>query len=90
MALCRCHLLLGDFRAALKDAECVFDMEDENASVPGFDEDGSVAAEAALMKAEALFQLGNFETSAIWFHRHGRARGGSVVCQADLQVRLMA
>ena len=61
-------------------------MEDENASDPGFDEDGSVAAEAALLKAEALFQLGNFETSAIWFHRHGRVRRGTVgVCQTSLQ-----
>ena len=52
---------------------------------PGYDEDGAVAAEASLMKAEALFQLGNFETSAIWFHRHARARGGASVCQTDLQ-----
>ena len=83
MARCRCHIQLGMFRVALKDADCVMDMEDENASVPGFDEDGAFAAEAALLKAEALFHLGNFETAAIWFHRGGRARDG--LCQADLQ-----
>ena len=61
-------------------------MEDENASDPGFDEDGAVAAEAALLKAEALFHLGNFEIAAIWFHRHGRARAGAdAVCKTDLQ-----
>ena len=73
LARCRCNILLGKFRAALRDAEVVFDMEDENASDPGYDEDGAVAAEAALLKAEALFHLGNFEIAAIWFHRHGRA-----------------
>ena len=83
MARCRCHIQLGKFRAALKDADCVMDMEDENASVPGFDEDGAVAAEAALLKAEALFHLGNFETAAIWFHRGGRARDG--LCLTDQQ-----
>jgi hypothetical protein len=83
LARCRCQLALGNFRKALEDAESVMESVDEwgKPIVPidaGPDiwstKEGAISAGAALCKAEALFQMGNFEHAAVWFWRQLRMR----------------
>ena len=68
LARSRCFLSLGRFREALDDAEDVLEED------PLAEDDHLI--KAFLYKAEALFQLGNFESSAVWFYRYSRVRPG--------------
>ncbi len=82
LARCRCFLALGRFREALHDAESImFAVDDSGRPLVDLDDDdpdlwmtkeGAVTSAAALCKAEALFQLGNFENAAVWFYRQSR------------------
>ena len=83
VARCRCNLALGRFREALKDAEDVMEATNESGKLLVDDDEdpdvwstkaGAAVATAALCKAEALFQLGNFENAFVWYYRQSRMR----------------
>ncbi|PIK43821.1 putative tetratricopeptide repeat protein 25 isoform X2 [Apostichopus japonicus] len=61
VARSKCHLKLGDAKAALKDAEAA--LEDDGEFNKGL-----------YQKAEALYQSGDFEMSLVFYHRGNKLR----------------
>lgn len=61
VARSKCHLLLGEPRLALVDAEEALKLDPKD-------------AKALLRKAEALYYCGEFEMSLVHYHRGLRAR----------------
>ncbi|XP_012939492.1 tetratricopeptide repeat protein 25 isoform X4 [Aplysia californica] len=60
----KCHLMLGNSEKALEDANTALDQ----------DEDGKRDIRALNMKAEALYQKGDFETALVFYHRGNKLR----------------
>ncbi|XP_071481076.1 outer dynein arm-docking complex subunit 4-like [Diadema antillarum] len=61
VARSKCHLQLGDSKAALKDAEAA--LEDDEKYIKGL-----------YHKAEALYQMGDFEMGLVFYHRGNKLR----------------
>ncbi|XP_053976398.1 uncharacterized protein LOC128875089 [Hylaeus volcanicus] len=64
IARSKCHLLLGEPRKALQDAESALQHKMKNASM----------AKTMYCKAEALYHLGDFEMSLVYYYRGMRIR----------------
>ncbi|OAD62620.1 Tetratricopeptide repeat protein 25 [Eufriesea mexicana] len=64
IARSRCHLLLGEPQKALQDAENALQCRMKNTSM----------ANAMYCKAEALYHLGDFEMSLVYYYRGMRIR----------------
>ncbi|XP_076302952.1 outer dynein arm-docking complex subunit 4-like [Lasioglossum baleicum] len=64
IARSRCHLLLGEAQKALQDAENALQCRMKNTSM----------ANAMYCKAEALYHLGDFEMSLVYYYRGMRIR----------------
>lgn len=64
IARSKCHLLLGEPQKALQDAENVLQHKMKNANV----------AKAMYCKAEALYHLGDFEMSLVFYYRGMKIR----------------
>ncbi|KAK7507840.1 hypothetical protein BaRGS_00000805 [Batillaria attramentaria] len=60
----KCYLMLGNSESALTDSEAALDQ----------DEDGKKDIRALCMKAEALYQKGDFETALVYYHRGNKLR----------------
>jgi tetratricopeptide (TPR) repeat protein len=61
VARSKCHLQLGDAKAALEDANASLVEDDQY-------------IKGLLQKAEALYQMGDFESSLMFYHRGNRLR----------------
>ncbi|ESP00853.1 hypothetical protein LOTGIDRAFT_140423 [Lottia gigantea] len=61
----KCYLMLGNAEAALEDADHALKYEDEN---------GTKDIRALLVKAESLYQKGDFETALVYYHRGDKLR----------------
>nr|XP_012215081.1 PREDICTED: tetratricopeptide repeat protein 25 isoform X2 [Linepithema humile] len=64
IARSKCHLLLGNPRKALDDAEMALQVNPKDSS----------NAKAIYCKAEALYHLGDFEMSLVYYYRGMRIR----------------
>nr|XP_012147818.1 PREDICTED: tetratricopeptide repeat protein 25 [Megachile rotundata] len=64
IARSKCHLLLGEAEKALQDAENALQHKLKNANM----------AKAIHCKAEALYHLGDFEMSLVYYYRGMRIR----------------
>lgn len=64
IARSKCHLLLGNPQKALDDAEATLRLNPK----------GSSNAKAIYYKAEALYHLGDFEMSLVYYYRGMRIR----------------
>ncbi|XP_076244538.1 outer dynein arm-docking complex subunit 4 isoform X2 [Calliopsis andreniformis] len=64
IARSKCHLLLGEPQKALQDAENALQQKMKNASM----------AKAMYCKAEALYHLGDFEMSLVYYYRGMKIR----------------
>ncbi|XP_031773580.1 tetratricopeptide repeat protein 25 isoform X2 [Apis florea] len=64
IARSKCHLLLGEPQKALQDAENALQYKMKNANM----------ANAIYCKAEALYYLGDFEMSLVYYYRGMRIR----------------
>lgn len=64
IARSKCHLLLGEPQKALQDAENALQYKMKNANM----------ANAIYCKAEALYYLGDFEMSLVYYYRGIRIR----------------
>ncbi|XP_072743692.1 outer dynein arm-docking complex subunit 4-like isoform X2 [Anoplolepis gracilipes] len=64
IARSKCHLLLGDPQKALDDAEAALRLNPKNSS----------NAKAVYCKAEALYHLGDFEMSLMYYYRGMKIR----------------
>lgn len=60
----KCHLMLGNSEKALIDANTAIEQEEE----------GKKNIRALNMKAEALYQKGDFETALVFYHRGNKLR----------------
>ncbi|XP_059176254.1 outer dynein arm-docking complex subunit 4-like isoform X2 [Physella acuta] len=60
----KCYLMLGNAEKALADAEAALEQ----------DEDGKRDIRALNMKAEALYQKGDFESALVFYHRGNKLR----------------
>lgn len=60
----KCYLMLGNSEAALNDSEAALAQ----------DEEGKKDIRALCMKAEALYQKGDFETALVYYHRGNKLR----------------
>lgn len=64
IARSKCHLLLGNPQKALDDAEMALQVKSKDSS----------NAKAIYCKAEALYHLGDFEMSLVYYYRGMRIR----------------
>jgi len=64
IARSKCHLLLGDPQKALDDAEAALQLNPKDSS----------KSKAVYCKAEALYHLGDFEMSLVYYYRGMRIR----------------
>lgn len=64
IARSKCYLLLGKPHEALQDAEKVLESKSNNCNI----------AKAMYYKAEALYYLGDYEMSLVFYHRGMRIR----------------
>lgn len=64
IARSKCHLLLGDPQKALDDAEAALRLNPKDSS----------KSKAVYCKAEALYHLGDFEMSLVYYYRGMRIR----------------
>lgn len=64
IARSNCHLVLGNLEKAIEDAELILNLSNEDLQ----------KARAIYLKAESLFQLGNFEMSLVFFYRGKKIR----------------
>lgn len=64
IARSKCHLLLGEPQKALQDAERALQYKMKNANM----------AKAMYCKAEALYHLGDFEISLVYYYRGMKIR----------------
>ncbi|XP_025086327.1 tetratricopeptide repeat protein 25-like isoform X4 [Pomacea canaliculata] len=68
----KCYLMLGNSQAALADAEAALDQDEEGKKdIRERLEDQWLAL---CMKAEALYQKGDFETALVYYHRGNKLR----------------
>lgn len=64
IARSKCHLLLGEAQKALDDAEAALRLNPKDSN----------KAKAVYCKAEALYYLGDFEMSLVYYYRGMRIR----------------
>lgn len=64
IARSKCHLLLGEAQKALDDAEAALQLNPKDSN----------NAKAVYCKAEALYHLGDFEMSLVYYYRGIRIR----------------
>jgi tetratricopeptide (TPR) repeat protein len=64
IARSKCHLLLGNAQKALDDAEAALHLDFKNCS----------QTKAIYCKAEALYHLGDFEMSLVYYYRGMKIR----------------
>ena len=67
MAAARCHVMTGNWEGSLVAVEDVLKVEPKN-------------AKALLFKAEALFNLCQFEAALMFFHRGQVSSSKNTVC----------
>jgi len=64
IARSKCHLLLGNAQKALDDAEAALHLDSKNSN----------QTKAIYCKAEALYHLGDFEMSLVYYYRGMKIR----------------